>query len=257
MAIKFDGASKVLNTNPPASISGTLLLFTCGCWVKPTALAGASETVWCITDVGASSNWFRLQISDSAPDEWRFERRDSGGGGQRAVVSPTVFENWSFVLCRAIAANNIRVSILDATGTVTHAQNTTTRNPVGLDYLVAGGLFAGGADTELFRGDLAELWFADIDVQPDNGVTDANLLRQLAYGGPFSVPHVGTRVVEYKSFKKGSSDQLDSEQENSYSLSNRTGVTEQIWSGTVPTSAHPNLPYWYKRPTDVSKLQLV
>ena len=48
-----------------------------------------------------------------------------------------------------------------------------------------------------------KLWYTNTDIQSDGLTLDANLVRQLAYFGPFSLPHIAKDIIEYSSFRAG------------------------------------------------------
>ena len=96
---------------------------------------------------------------------------------------------------------------------------------------------------------VGELWYTNTDIQPDGAQLDDNLLRQLAYGGPFSVPCCAKDIIEYRSFRKViESNQDEAVGDEVY----WGGAGRQVWTNTngVTRGPHPPLPGWYRKPAD-------
>jgi hypothetical protein len=94
---------------------------------------------------------------------------------------------------------------------------------------------------------ISEFWYTNTDIQPDGAQLNDDLLRQLAYGGPFSVPHVAANLIEYRSFRKViESDQDEAVGDGVY----WGGAGRQVWTNTngVTRGPHPPLPGWYAKP---------
>jgi len=109
------------------------------------------------------------------------------------------------------------------------------------------GALGHSAPTFFLNGLIAEYWLTNTDIQPDGAQLDDNLLRQLAYGGPFSVPHIAKDLIEYRSFRKViESDQDEAPGDEVY----WGGAGRQVWTNTngVRRGPHPPLPGYYKRP---------
>lgn len=95
---------------------------------------------------------------------------------------------------------------------------------------------------------IAEFWCTNTDIQADGGQLDNTFLSQLAFGGPFSVPHVASAVVEYRSFRVHPSLNDPYETYSDYG--------GQTWTnnGAATTGPHPPLPYWYVKPGQNNKV---
>lgn len=247
MGLSFNG-TRLTNASPPPTITGTVTLFTVAGWVYPTITNAADQTFWSLSDTAGTANWFRFsQLATT--DVWRFGRRDTGGGEQRADCATAATLNaWSFFVCRAITATNIRLSIRHPSGLIEHAQNTTSRSPAGIDSLQLGCLQTTSV-TESIAGVVGELWYTDIDIQGDGAQLNNDFMHQLAFGGPFSVPHVAASLLEYRSLRAG----LDSKDDSAEEIyAGKAGW--QTWAGSGVLSHHPPLPYWYKKPNQASQI---
>lgn len=115
------------------------------------------------------------------------------------------------------------------------------------------GLGTDGGGTQPFTGRLAEFWCTNTDIQADNAQLQDWMARQLAYGGPFSVPHIVKDIVEYRSLRVFPESRGDRGTEVYHGKFGR-----QTWANTngVTTGPHPPLPYWYVKPGQTQR-QLV
>ena len=106
------------------------------------------------------------------------------------------------------------------------------------------GAFEFSTPNTFMNGRIAEFWYADADIYPDGAVNlpDA-YIRQLAFGGPFSIPSVAKSVVEYRSFRAHT---LTGEGQDVYF--GPTGVKSWADVNGASVGAHPPLPYWYQKP---------
>lgn len=104
---------------------------------------------------------------------------------------------------------------------------------------------ASATPTEFFDGRMAEIWYTNTDIQADGLQLQDALLRQLAYGGPFSVPHIAKDIVEYRSLRVHPDSRGDQPSEVYHGKFGR-----QIWTNAngVTAGPHPPLPYWYVKP---------
>jgi hypothetical protein len=218
----------------PAAI--TAAPFTVGCWVSAANFATAG--FWTIFDDPSGTNWFQLYCPAG---NFHFAATTSGLGGEVAAVGGGATANmWFFVVCRANSPTNRRIDMISADGSTTHGQNTTSNVPAASTFYLGSG--AGNA-----LGSVAEFWYTDTDIQADGLQLDDNLLRQLAYGGPFSVPHIEKDIIEYRSLRSAITSAKDRSDEV---YSGHLG--RQAWTATnAPIIApHCPLPYWYENPLD-------
>lgn len=245
MAAFFTSASsnRLVNAAPP--ITGVPI--SLGVWFLPGSL-GASGTVWSLSDTASTNNYFRLlQV---VTNQFQIASQSAAAVGfiNFGTLSDT---SWHFAVVRFISAANRRASILKPGGSVDSTQETTAVTPASIDTMSLGSLES-SAPSIFFGGSIGEFWYTGTDIQPDGGQIDDGLLRSLAYGGPFSVPHVAKDVLEYRSLRKYPTTDGDESGEVYF------GGASQTWTNTngVTTGQHPPLPYWYVKPNRV-KTELV
>lgn len=174
----------------------TARVFSVGMWVRCDSTAAAA-TYFQISDTATTNNYYSLRQSTT----WGIVAR--GGGTENSATGGTVTAGkWAYVVARFISATNDRLSVLQYDGTITSLQRTTSRTATGIDLLAVGNLVT-TTNSEPWAGSIAEFWITDSDIQPDGAALNNDTLRQLAYKGPFSIPDVAKRVVDYVSFKSG------------------------------------------------------
>lgn len=88
------------------------------------------------------------------------------------------------------------------------------------------------------------MWYTNTDIQADGEQLQDSTLRQLAFGGPFSLPHIARDIIAYRSFE----DCLDSSQDRPGSVYHRGA--RQVWTNTngVTLGPHPPAAIWYDKP---------
>jgi hypothetical protein len=198
-------------------------------WAYPTS-SGASQMILIGEFTGDVNQ--DIAIFGTSGNAWGAD--DAGG---TATAGTLTTSKWHFVLGRFIASNNRRISVLHSDGSTAHAQNTTATGATGLNELTIGARRVGSALA--FSGTLAEIWWANIDPEPDGGQTSDALLKHLAFKGPFSYPPIAKNIIDYIPMV----DNLGTEE-----YSGPFG--RQIWAntGSVILTNHPPLAQNYKRP---------
>jgi len=236
MSAVFNGSSNYLTNTAPAI---TNYPFTVGCWFRPTSTA-AIGALWQLGDAATGLNLFTVEYT-TAPAV----RVLSVAAGVASFIDfGTVTANaWQFAVARYISSTNRRCSLLQSNGAAAAGQDTGSSAPSAATSFQIGTRLAA---TQYFTGAIGEFWYTATDIQADGAALDESMLRQLAYGGPFSVPHIAAGVIEYRGFRKFPSSEGD-EAGEVYHRSSR-----QVWSNTnsVVIGAHPPLPYWYRNPQD-------
>lgn len=241
MALSLSGTQQLKNTSPAV----TDYPITVGCWVRPAAAGNVFRSIW--------------QLSKSADPSDRFALYQWTGSVWAALVTVASTDtactggtvtatSWHYVVARFISATNRRIDVLNANGSTAHAQDTTSVAPASQAELNI------GADTNTqdpFSGLIAELWYANADIQVDGAALSDATLRGLAYGGPFSIPGIAANIMEYRSFRKQPN--MDELGEVYY------GGKVQTWAptGTPTIGFHAPLPYWYVKPGQNERVLMI
>lgn len=246
MAVSFEGTSSYIKLDTEIIEA---VPFTIGMWILPRSVSALQYVVG-TGDTGSSSAGFSVRIS--ATGQWIINAT-SGGVSSEGTIAGAIANSWSYVLARFITTTNRRMSVLFPDGSISHAQNTTSRTPLAaeIDHWTIGARELATA-SQFVNGQVAEFFLSDADVQVDGAQTDAALVRQLAYGGPFSIPHVVNNIIEYHSFRVDPTKPRLGED-----FYGRAGIQSWAAAGTPAAGPHPPLPYWFVRPNQTKRLLLV
>jgi hypothetical protein len=165
--------------------------FTIGVHFSPLSVAAGVASAFSLGNSTTITNSWGIQRSTAAT-------QTKYGANTIQGVSESVGK-WFFCCSRFISATNIRHSAMDEAGFSAFAQGiTSTALPgAGLDQIGLGVEAAKSPQTQFWNGLIAEAWVTDTDIQPDGGQLSLSTLRQLFYGGPFSIPHVAANVIFY------------------------------------------------------------
>lgn len=228
-------ACQLQNTTPPV----TVLPMTFGCWVRPTDIA-SFRYVTGLSISGSATGYFGLyQWNDNT---WNCFINNVG---ENYAQAGAVTQNaWHFVVCRFITTTNRRIAVLNANGTTAHAQSVTSQATPAVNMITIGAFT--NTQNDPFSGQVAEWWYTNSDIQADGAALQDGTLMQLAYGGPFSLPHITKDIIEYRSMRQNQL--LENPGENYVN----PGRARQIWVNTHSTgfSFNPPLPGTYLRPRD-------
>lgn len=240
MSALFTAASSHYLHNDASPI--TAVPFTAACWFRSTTVAAGAARIFTFTDTASTNN--RFAISRDTND-LTFSAQAGGTEAIATVANLVAANQWSFIVARGISATNRRIAQLAHTGAAGHAQNTTSRAPGSVDR-VALGSSAHSSPGNFFDGLIGEFWYTNTDIQADGAQLQDSLLRQLAWGGPFSVPHIAKDIIEYRSFRHGLVTDDDVHGDIHFGAK---GL--QRWTNTngVARGPHPPLPYGYVKPT--------
>lgn len=248
MGAFFTAASSQYLSNAAAPIVSTLYPFSLGLWVNVNSI-GAEHVFWNVNSGGANNS---ATMSCTAANTWLLEATIVSDVD---ITTGTVAAGkWFYVVGRYISATNRRISVLDPSGSASHAQSTTSTVLTTLVRMNIGAFQNTGAASTFFDGYLAEFWYANADIQPDGAQLQDATLRQLAYYGPFSIPSIGQNLLEYRSFYSSQGSETNKPEEV-YS----GGRDAQAWvnNAGVKIGLHPPLCSGYVRPTDISRLMMV
>lgn len=238
MSAFFASASsqRLLNTASPV----TAYPISVGMWVMPTT-AGALRTFWSACETSGAS-WVTVQQTVANA----FTAGISGAGANAGTV---VANTWFYLVCRFINATNRRIATLSADGIIAHGTNAVSNTPVAMANMSLGG-FAATTGSTYLDGRVAEWWVTNTDIQADGLQLSDATLRQLARGGPFSLPYIAKDIVDYRSLYSALGS--DQDREPDYVSGNKG---RQTWVNTngVIRAAHPPLASGYRRPLEISR----
>lgn len=243
MAALFTAAStQYLTSSAPLVVDYPLVV---GMWVRMVSTSATARILWSLSDTGTTNNYLMLRKNAS---HGILIGSQAGGTesavGNAAAITATA---WAFVLARFIASNNRRLALLPGDGNFATTDTSVARAPTGMDTMTLGALQTSGGVTEPWDGLIGEYWLANADIQSTNLTTQDALTRQLAFGGPFSVPTIAKDIIEYRSFRKAPVNDADEIGEVFHGALGR-----QTWVNTNGVKTlqpeHPPLPYWFARP---------
>jgi hypothetical protein len=217
--------------------------FSFGLWAYFVSLPSVG-TLWMATDTFQHN--FMLEQVSSTSLRWRYNQISD-----KWVCTNTftvVTNVWYYLLARRISNTNARLSTLDtSTGIVAHSSDATSNTDGSVTENIIGAADSGSGtpDSNFLNGCVAEYFYVDTDVQIGGGQAADELIRQLAYRGPWSVPHVAASMVEYHGFQQA----VGSNTDNFKDIYQRGGRRSWTMSSTVPTTGnHPPLSRAYVRP---------
>jgi hypothetical protein len=236
MAVAFDGAGDRLTNAAPAFITYP---FTVAAWVSP-AQSGTAACWWSLGSTSASQ-FFRIGQPNTTATF--LADADAGSGAANAQAGTITVNGWHFVLGRFISATNRRLAVLNTNGSIAHGQNTTSRAPAVNATAIGARLDSGSYDQE-YQGRIAEFWMCDADIQADGAQLQDWMVRQLAYYGPFSVPHLAASIVEYRAFRS----RMGSDQDDPREIYCRGLRSDWVTNGNPTLGAHPQLAGGYRGP---------
>lgn len=216
-----------------------------GAWVNTPAASGTAKFIWSISRTSVADEYLFMRVGTT--NLASIGARQTGGGDTVANAATALAAGtWNYVVGRFTSATNRRIAVLQSTGVVEHNQSTTNIAPASMNAY-AYGVSLSSSNDAFFGGLIAETWLTNTDIQADGAQLQDATIRQLAYGGPFSIPHIMKDIVEYHSFRDHlSSDTFSNEADDVLPLLGEALVN----TAGVTVGAHPPLPYWYAHPKD-------
>jgi len=166
----------------------TTLPMTIGAWVYNRGV-GVGGTIFDYIATVGLDDWALGTKSTNVFFLW--------GDAVETTFGTVAANTWYYVVLRLISAANRRAAVLPATGLPVHGQNTDNVSFTP-DKFYVGSTNATGA---YFDGCFSKFFMTDSDIQPDGLQLSNSTLYQLAYYGPFSIPHISARVVQYESWR--------------------------------------------------------
>lgn len=214
--------------------------FTIGIWANLAAVGTVARTIFGLSDSAQVNQQFALKMNNT---EVPFMHIQGGGSATNTALTTALTAGaWVYFVVRWISSTNRWLTALHSnSGLIESVQNTTSRTPTGQNTMTVGALVGSGGAIEPWDGMIAEFFISNVDIGLEGASTiSADFLRQLAYGGPFSIPHVAQSVKHYRSFRSAVQ-QGD--------LNPQEGLTTTWQSINTPElGVHPPLPGWYCKP---------
>lgn len=242
MGALFTAASSQYLSNAAPFLISTGYPFSVGAWINLAAVGASQRCIFSYSDTATTTNYLELRMLST---EILSIGANAGATDVTTDLATAITAGaWVFIIARFVSATIRRLSQLLPGGVVQHGGGTvTSRAPAGLDMLTVGGFKTSAAAAEFWDGLIGELWYTNTDVGLDSAASlDDPSVRQLAYGGPFSIPRIAKNIIEYHSYFD---DVISPEIGQDYSA-----APIQTWvnNNAVSLGAHPPLPYWYARP---------
>lgn len=237
-------SQRLLNTVSPVTANP----FTIGLWINPSAIGGATDRVLFMlgdtAGMGGNASTSILQLTTNT-----FALRSSVTDASAGTV---VANTWFYIVARVITNTNRQISVLSGDGIISTASSAVSTGPTKARMSIGGDCSTAGSNYA--DGGIAEWWITNTDIQPDGAALQNSTLRQLAYGGPFSLPHIAKDIVDYRSLRSA----LDSSEDNlsDYDSGNLGRQTWVNTNGATP-GPHPPLPGGYRGPNDQIRTGIV
>jgi hypothetical protein len=248
MSAQFLAASSHYITQGTDALLTTAGPFTIGLWLHCDNLPGAEVNFMSIGATSAQRVW-DITIT-TAGAIWTGYFNGSANGYQGTTNGTVAAGVWSYFLMRRISNSSKRTVALRG-GNINHTSETSNFAAGALDRITLAALmYNSAAATNFFTGRIAEFFYANADIQPGGGVMDESLLRQIAYNGPFSVPHIVPLIAEYHSLRGPTWQQAGEDYQRGASRS-WVPVNGVTWSH------HPPLSSEYVRPGQTRRLLTV
>lgn len=223
---------------------------TVGCWYNAN-VATHNHHIFSLYEAAGFTGWEFYISSDDITTRLGWW---TGSATQGTATCTSTRDGWNYIIGRLISTSNKRIANLSPAGPQ-HAVNTSSTTPGALTTLAIGvGLGTGALSANRSNAFIAEWFMTDTDIQPDGLQLSDDLLWQLAFRGPWSVPHVARSVIEYRSFRTGAV-AVDDSPSDTYQRGNL-----RAWSavnGPLKTADGPPISTNYVRPNQVPRLLVI
>lgn len=182
----------------------------------------------------------RIMVQSNGASGWALFSKAAGTENNTNLSGTIVAGGWHYYLLRCITITNRRLDILNPNGSVSSIQDTTSRTMTTIARMEIADR-AMSVQTSPAKGTYAEFWYALDNVLGNTGAMSPAVMRQLAYGGPFSIPQLLPSLMEYRSFRQGA---FGGGMRHTWSKG-RKPWTYQLGTGNVKSvlpGIHPPLP---------------
>jgi hypothetical protein len=217
--------------------------FMMSCWSKASSRGASYDSQFiagCSLDVS-----LQIVSSDNAGAKNYWERADASGPTYYQVDAYTGADAaWRFTLCNVISASSMRMQTMHPDGSITSAQNTSDASAVDLTCLWIG--HSWGVEE---NNQVAECTLFNKHLLKANAYLPNDLVRKLAYFGPFSIQALGSSVVYYNSLLVPAEPPYISKATGA-PISLYTDMTARLTSAVC---AHPPLSSDYIRPAESTR----
>lgn len=226
----------------------------------PTAVTPFSVGFWAYINSTTSGLGARKMFASSAAAVGDFIGQTNFSGtwqispnsGAPTTGGVQTANQWAYFVGRFITATNRKLSVLQFDGSIATITNTTN-NAITPDRWALGAAHSSGSTSEYFDGRISGYWATNIDIQADAADLNNDTLRQLAYCGPFSIPHVAANLIDYREMDQPIGSDTDMFPTAYMPFGQRTWTN----SNGVTRAEHPPLRPDYKLPNNIRKLGIV
>jgi hypothetical protein len=223
-----------------------------GGWIKPIALASSGQYPWWISlfNGGTSENPWAIKTQQA--DFLYFEQVDGANYcSSRFSATPPTLGQWQFFIGRVGAAFLRAQGMLHDGSWVSNSATNTSGGLETSGYTLRVGT---NVASQPHRNSGAEFFVCSPDPFAGYGNADVprDIIRQLAYYGAASIPHVLEKMIFYASFWNG----IAPLQNGHYWVNNGSHLVSDLTGGSAANqharwqSDHPPLAPGYMRPNN-------
>lgn len=187
-----------INSTTPAGLPTSGYPLTVGMWLNMSSVSATFNTLFSLAN--SSSNTHSLRIQIDYAEKLAINAVAGGISANGTLATALVAGEWCYCIARYINSTNRRISAMYKSGLIEHAQSTTSRVPTNLDRLALGISDDATPDVPC-DAMIAEFFYTNTDIQADGAQLSEATLRQLAFRGPFSLPHIASGIMHYRSLR--------------------------------------------------------